>query len=1145
MSERSQDWRDAADPHRSAWVSANAGAGKTHTLANRVTRLLLDGARPAKILCLTFTKAAAAEMQDRLFKQLGEWSMLDGETLKIKIAEIGGGTPDASDLRKARRLFAQALETPGGLKIQTLHAFCERLLSRFPLEAGVPPAFRVLDDQTSREMIANARTEVLQRAGSGDAMLAKAAADLATHAGEQSVLEILRGALGADRGKLDGFLAGLPQSENAIEEALAHVHGIAPGDTVENIAEGFCADLKVEEARLREAIAWLASGSKTDQTLAQRLTALVENKFDAGSFDDHALALLTKTNEIRKKLVTDKMAALRPDLEQYITNLAASFYDAKQRCLSARAAALAHSAIVLASAARRIYTHEKKLRGVLDYSDLIVETVTLLERGDAAAWVLYKLDEGLDHILIDEAQDTSPEQWRIVRKLTDEFFAGYGAKDGKIRTVFAVGDEKQSIFSFQGADPAAFGRNRDHFAEYASRNLTDLQEVDLATSRRSTHEILDFVDAVFRNPAARDGLTSDEHLIAHTAYREGAKGRVEFWPLTEAPDREEPDYWMLPLDVPSPNSSVRKLANEIALRIRNWTDGKTTLPGHDKPIVPGDIMILMPRREPFASEIIKRLKELRVPVAGADRIRITEQIGVMDLIALSRFVLLAEDDLNLAALLRSPLIGFSDEDLFDLANPRKSGLWNELIVRRADRAVFANAHHLLSTMLAHADFMPPHDFYAQVLIVHQGRQKLLARLGPEAADAIDEFVSLALSYEALNTPSLEGFLHWIERGDAEIKRDMDRGRNEVRVMTVHGAKGLEADIVILPDTTRPPAKPGQRPNLLFTKDGAFYPVSDTEAPAVVEEVKEAAHREALREYRRLLYVALTRAKDRLCICGFATGKTKLNENSWYSLARQAAEELGVEIVSGEQTIRVIGDEDTQQIAGDALAASIPQPLPDWALTPPKVERVRPRLLRPSDAAGLEEPATISPLDGRGAARFRRGLLVHALLARLPDIAPERRRDIALGFLAANNVAPEEAENLATETLAVLSDPTFAAAFAAGSRAEVAIVADLPELGEGARLNGRIDRLAVTEGEVLAIDFKTNRPPPARPEDVSTLYLAQMALYRAALAKVFPGKRIACALLWTEGPRLMRLPEALLDAEIARIRARLDSPAPAS
>jgi ATP-dependent helicase/nuclease subunit A len=1145
MSARSHDWRDAADPRRSAWVSANAGAGKTHTLANRVTRLLLDGAHPAKILCLTFTKAAAAEMQDRLFKQLGEWSMLDSETLKLKIAEIGGGTPDASDLRKARRLFAQALETPGGLKIQTLHAFCERLLSRFPLEAGVPPAFRVLDDQTAREMIANARTEVLQQAGSGDAALAAAAANLATHAGEQSVLEILRSALGADRGKLDSFLAGLPQSENAIEEALARVHGVAPGDTVNSIAETFCADLRVEEVRLRETIAWLASGSKTDQTLAQRLTALVENKFDAGGFDDFALAFLTKTNEIRKKLVTDKLAVLRPDLVQYIVDLAANFYDAKQRCLSARAAALAHSAVVLASAARRIYTRDKKLRGVLDYSDLIVETVTLLERGDVAAWVLYKLDEGLDHILIDEAQDTSPEQWRIVRKLTDEFFAGYGAKDGKIRTVFAVGDEKQSIFSFQGADPAAFGENREHFTDYAARNLTDLQEVDLATSRRSTHEILDFVDAVFRNPAARDGLTSDEHIIAHKAHRESAKGRVEFWPLAETPDREEPDYWMLPLDVPSPNSAVRKLANEIALRIRGWTDGKTKLPGHDKPITPGDIMILMPRREPFASEIIKRLKELKVPVAGADRIRLTDQIAIMDLIALGRFALLPEDDLNLAALLRSPLIGFSDEDLFDLANPRQGGLWSELIARRGDRAVFTSAHQLLSTMLAHADFMPPHEFYAQVLIAHRGRQKLLARLGPEAADAIDEFLSLALSYEALNTPSLEGFLHWIERGDAEIKRDMDRGRNEVRVMTVHGAKGLEADIVILPDTTRPPDKPGRRPNLLFTKNGAFYPVSDTEAPAVVEEVKEAAHREALREYRRLLYVALTRAKDRLCICGFATSKNKLNENSWYSLARRAAEELGVEIVSGEQTIRVIGEEDTQQIVDDTGTTLPSQPLPAWALTLPKTEPVRARLLRPSDAAGLEEPAAISPLGDKGAARFRRGILVHALLARLPEIAAERRRDIALGFLAANDVASDEAEKLATETLAVLSDPTFAASFATGSRAEVAIVADLPELGEGARLNGRIDRLAVTDTEVLAIDFKTNRPPPARPQDVSTLYLAQMALYRAALAKVFPDKRIACALLWTEGPRLMRLPEALLDAEIARIRARLDSLPPGS
>jgi len=1142
MSARSTDWRDAADPKRSVWVSANAGAGKTHTLANRVTRLLLDEVKPEKILCLTFTKAAAAEMQHRLFKQLGEWAMLDDAKLRHEIAEIGGEEPDKKGLAKARRLFAQALETPGGLKIQTLHGFCERLLTRFPLEAGVPASFRVLDDQTSRELITDARAQVLQRAGEGDEELAKAVALLATRSGEQTVAEMLKVAMGVDRGKLDTFVAEKQPEE--IAKAVAASHGIKPDDTYESIAGDFCAQMKREEVQLKSFIKWLAGGTKSDVETSDRLNTLLVGDFSTKNLPTFFLSLLTKEGEGRARLATKKLETANPELFAQLVALQARMRETQQRCMAAQAAALTQAAITLACVARTIYMREKKIRGVLDYSDLIIESVNLLERSGAAAWVLYKLDQGIDHILIDEAQDTSPEQWRIVRALSGEFFAGLGARDGILRTVFAVGDEKQSIFSFQGADPDEFGGNREIFKALATQNTIALEEVDLVTSRRSTREILDFVDRVFAG-AARAGVTSGEQAITHLPHRAAAKGRVEFWPITEPTDQTELDYWKLPLDLLQPSSPVRRLANEIALRIRKWCDGKTKLSGmeapqkpeDDRPIRAGDIMILTPRRDPFASEVIRRLKELGIPVAGADRIRIAQQIGVMDLIALGRFVLLPEDDLNLASLLRSPLIGFSEEELYDLAQPRKGRLWSELVARHDERKSFSDARVYLADALARADFTPPHEFYAHALGRQGGRLKLLARLGPESADAIDELLSLALSYEQLKMPSLEGFLHWIERGDAEIKRDMDRDRNEVRVMTVHGAKGLEARIVILPDTTRPPM-PSQHRGLLFSGEHAFYPMGNAEAPDFILAAKEAKHQAALREYRRLLYVALTRARDRLYICGFKNNSNALSGDSWYGLMQDAAQSLGIGTPNGDGTIRVFGDADTEPFTGSGDQTLAKVELPAWARTVAKPEKVKPRLIRASDAAGLDEPEALSPLAENGAKRFARGLLIHTLLARLPEIATEKRNALAIKFLEANGNAKDEAEKLATETLRVLSDAQFAACFAPGSRAEVAIVADLPELGDGARLNGRIDRLAITDGEVLAIDFKTNRPPPSRPEDVSILYLAQMGLYRAALAKVFPRKRIATALVWTEGPHLMPLPDALLDAEIARITARL-------
>jgi ATP-dependent helicase/nuclease subunit A len=769
----------------------------------------------------------------------------------------------------------------------------------------------------------------------------------------------------------------------------------------------------------------------------------------------------------------------------------------------------------------------------LDYDDLIAASLNLLARSEAAQWVLYKLDGGLDHILIDEAQDTSLEQWRIVRSLTEEFFAGSGRRDlfDKPRTVFAVGDEKQSIFSFQGADPTAFELNRQYFRD---RIGADFVDVRLETSRRSAPEILAFVDAVFADEAARDGLTLSGSPIHHEVLRKQAAGYVEFWPALKAPATPDPDPWDKPVDVERSDSAVVRLANQIAMKIRGWLANNISLPGHDRPIRAGDIMILMPRREPFASEVIRRLAQVGVPVAGADRIRLKNEIAVMDLIALGRFVLLPEDDLNLASLLRSPLIDLSEDELFALAHDRRGSLWRALQRQRDRHASFASGLDFLSGMLNRADFVPPYEFFADALVNKGMRAKLLARLGPEARDAVDEFMSLALHHEGTATPSLEGFLHWVDRGDAEIKRDMEHGRDEVRVMTVHGAKGLEADIVILPDTTTLPDPPGRRGELLYRDDGVIFPLRKADACDAVQAAKDAAQAEALKEHRRLLYVALTRAKERLYICGFEN-KNGVRDSSWYQLAERAAKSLGRTLMKPEGEVLAVGDEGERSIA--AAVAKVEKPLlPEWAREAPPAIVERPRIIRPSDDMP-DAPVVASPSGPKAASRFRRGILIHALLARLPDVAPAERQTIAETFLMAQGQDADEARAIAEQTVRLLDNPDFAAAFAPGSKAELAIIADLPEFGEGARINGRIDRLAVSGDEMLAVDFKTNREPPKRPEDVPAVYIRQMALYRLALAKIFPGKRIACALVWTEGPRLMALPESLLDAHGAASRTK--------
>jgi ATP-dependent helicase/nuclease subunit A len=1109
----------ASDPHTSAWVAANAGSGKTYTLANRVARLLLSGAKPERILCLTFTKAAAAEMQGRLFSQLGRWSMLPDAKLADEIAAIGA---TADDLPKARRLFAQALETPGGLKVLTIHAFCQIVLSRFPLEAGVPPGFSVLDENSARGLIAEARQNMLTRAGTGDNRLAKALDLLVGESGEESLTRILAAALGNDRRKLDRFFAG----PNSFADAAWRTHGAARD---EDIPGNFCAALKHDIAILKDAREWLGSGTATDAENGGKLAQFLALNFSPDSFAVLRRYLLKKDGEPRTKLATASLGKKRPDLLDYLTQLQQRFCQAENRLRAAHAAALAEAALTLIDSVRQAYDAAKKRRGALDYDDLIAKTLELLEKRQAAPWVLYKLDDGLDHILIDEAQDTSPEQWAIIRALTEEFFSREARAGRAPRTLFAVGDEKQSIFSFQGADPREFDINRRHFQEQLERMALPFVEQPLTVSRRSAPEILRYVDTLFAGEEARAGLTSRDEAIAHQAHRGTAQGGVEFWEVLLPAEAAELDYYR-PVDVERKSSPIARLAASLADEIQGWIRGSLALPGHDAPIQPRDIMILLPRREPFGGEVIRQLKLRKIAVAGADRIVLTEQIAVMDLMALGRFVLQRDDELNLAALLRSPLCGLNEEELFTLCYGREDGLWRALAAARGPS--FETAHMFLSEMLARADFAPPFEFYSHALVQLDRRRSLIARLGPEAADAIEEFLTLSLTYEQGQTPSLEGFLDWIMRGGNEIKRDMERGRDEVRVMTVHGAKGLEADIVILPDTTGLPEMPWKKGHLLYTEDGVLFPLADGEAPNAVKAAKRRVEAELLKEHRRLLYVALTRARDRLYICGFQN-KIAPRDQTWYRLAEAAAQELGTPLTRGETTLKTFGQTGHQPRMKETDISADSSALPAWLARAAPGETALPRLIRPSDAAEVGESPVLSPLEG--AKRFRRGRVAHILLARLPELPPAARGAAAIAFAEANGFGRE----LADDVLAVINHPDFAAAFAPGSQAEVAFQAALPQFGHGAEVNGRIDRLAVTADQVLILDYKTNRPAPIREEDVDPVYLAQMALYRDGAARIFPEKRIVCGLVWTDGPRLLRLSDRVLDRQIAVLSARLD------
>ncbi len=1121
----------AAHPRASVWVAASAGTGKTTVLTERLLRLMLDGTDPSRILCLTFTRAAAAEMANRLDGVLAEWATLPDGTLAQTLYGLSGEFADEAMIARARRLFALVLDTPGGIKISTIHAFCQTLLRRFPLEAGVVPEFAVVEERSAAELLAEAAQRVLLAARLGrNPEISEALAIVADHTAEERFGELMQ-AIAQERAKLSNALSA---GHHALRMKLSAALGLPDSLTPETLVDQFCAPDAGDEAELRKCASVLAKGPVTDRALGDLLGQWCAGPERRQSLLDAYLGVyLTEKREIRKRLVTTKTA--RAALEGGCDVVAPLAAEAERvhRFSRTRSALVVREATCglarLGEALMQEYDAAKRLWGVLDFDDLVSMSLGLLRRPGVAPWVLFKLDGGLDHILIDEAQDTNPEQWQIVAALAEEFFAGEGARSS-IRTVFAVGDMKQSIFSFQRADPHAFLAMRQHFRQRVNDANQDWLELPLDVSFRSTEAVLQAVDAIFRRPEAYEGVALDGGEIRHFADRTGHAGIVELWPAVAPLPEDETKEDDLPVAYKRVADPHARLARAMAGRIKQWLDAGERLHSRARTLRPGDIMVLVRRRNEFVGELLRALKRHGVPVAGADRLVLTEQLAVQDLVALGRFLLLPEDDLTLAAVLKSPLFDLDEDALFDLCYARdKETLWNRVRQRADSNPRLRHAADRLSAWLARADFVPPYELYAEILGSEGGRRALLYRLGPEAEDPVDEFLGLALAYEREHVPSLQGFLRWLTAAETEVKRDFAaHPRDEVRILTVHGAKGLEAPVVFLPDTI---AVPDQRLAFLWSKSDElplWKPPGDHVADFYVSE-KSAWRSRQMQEYRRLLYVALTRAQDRLYICGWQTARNP-QDVCWHTLCHAGLRECAqpfafdttpligeVEGWSGEGLRLDCAQTVLPQREPVVAAATAEAALPDWATRPPPPEPDPPRPLFPSRPSG-DEPPALSPLKNAGRDRFKRGLIVHRLLQSLPELPQAGRAGAAVRFLAlpTHGLPADEQDDIRRETLAVLNHPDFASIFGPRSQAEVPLVG----LIGGHALSGQIDRLVVEDDRVLIVDYKTMRPVPASADEVAPLYLRQLAIYREALTRIYPGHDIRCALLWTQEPLLM-------------------------
>lgn len=1149
--------RLAADPALNAFVTANAGSGKTKTLIDRVARLLLADVRPAAILCVTYTKAAAAEMQRRLFEVLGGWSVMEDEELKAKLFELEGDAAprDERGLSNARTLFAKALETPGGLKIQTIHAFCEKLLRRFPVEAGVSPTFKVMDDQASALIAAEARADVARRALEAGDLVTDAYARMAVALDFDSFNKMFA-AFEAKREAIAtyvehcGGLEGLPA-------ATARVCGFDDGrlpDAEAILAEALSPPALDREAWKRLMTAALASTNENDVAKGRRCAEIVEAAALGDTRESLVMGILfTDKAEARARSRIFTKAIGEP-LKDWLEAEQARVAAALERSRAARVAEDTVLVLALASVYADAYETAKADRGALDFADLISRTRRLVDERPDAAWVLYKLDGGIDHILVDEAQDTAPEQWDIVRRLTGEFWAGAGLRQqgAPDRTLFVVGDEKQSIYSFQGADPR---RLLDETQRYISDIVAAGQPaagVPLVVSYRSTPQVLTFVDTVFVAPETRNGVPPprDQDVVRHKPFRADHAGCVDLWPLDRDEPGEDRQAWDAPLDTEAETSANRRLARRIAAEVQALVErGDAVFDKQTRTWRPagfGDVLVLVRRRKVLFEEIIRELKRRGVPVAGADRLTLSAHIAFDDLMALARFIQFPDDDLTLAALLKTPFCGLADEDIYALAKDRRpDSLWTVLRRRAGEQPGWADALTFLDTARDLAGTRSPFDLFTRVLGLtgpdgRSMRARLLTRLGPEAGDVLDEILARTLSAEAQGMRDLETLVHAFAGLDIAVKREMEGAGDEVRVMTAHGSKGLESPIVFLPETTVKGM--GKGSPLLETVDGGFLwsakKADDCEASAAARQLR--ADRET-DEAWRLLYVGLTRARDRLVLCGRIDARTKDESvGGWYAALRQAF--AHPDVAGGVRAVEVDGysfqrfGPDPDRRPPQARDGRTASPLPAWARGSAPVEPPARRYASPSQLADQTFGPAPSPLERvEGLGRYRRGELIHRLLQLLPDVAPADRRDAAARLLDRERdlTEPQRREMLAA-AFGVLDDPRFADVFGPGSRAEAAIGGTSRRLPPGLAVSGRVDRLLITPDRVLVVDYKTNRPAPADIADADPAYLIQMAVYAAVLEEVFPGRRVEAALVWTDGPRLMPVPENIVARTLAAL-----------
>jgi ATP-dependent helicase/nuclease subunit A len=1113
--------KNAINPNFSVWVNASAGTGKTKILIDRVWRLLLENKR--NILCLTFTNAAANEMENRIHSILSKWAICSESVLIADLEQLdffpmpsqsslfchpssttlgsqhpylssqcvtlGSRKNEALDryLTRARRLFSE-LENLG-LTIQTIHAFCYKLISNFPIEAGIAPNCTLSECKELHSIIFNKvlHNETVQN----DINL------IATEIDENKLRDLL-------------YTLCVKRSMSANDSEYIKDKLNAP-DGIHDLQSGTTEHIK----RLAEI---LSEGSKRDQSYSAMLSDWCDstNKEDIESLAKVFLKSESHEKKNISSIATKSILEKFRDAEQIIESVQNVVFTHIKDMNSYQIFKRTSSLLGIFKVYIDLYNSEKSKNALLDYNDIIDLATNLFSNPNYKDWVLFNLDQKIDHILVDEAQDNSISQWKIITNLCDEFFAGNDEK----RTLFVVGDVKQSIYRFQGANPHLFNYMQQYF--HTKTGGRDWISCQLEKSFRSTPEVLMLVDRIFNNFRAEISFVDNE--IKHVPHRENDQGYIEIWPALPKCKEKEQRALQIPLTCKEGYTIAdRLLAQAIAHKIHNWLNEGRILVAKDRHIEPRDIVILVRQRNVLVDYIISELKKANVPVVGRDYFRIMDYIAVQDLIALAEFLLLQANDLALANALKSPLFNFTEDDLFNIAYDRKEqSLWERL--QDYHGVIYSELNYLINLSRIES----PLALFTHIL--RTGKKKFAARLGLECFEVLDEFMNLVLQFE---NPSLQAFVQWIKENNPEIKNDMQSERNAVRIMTIHKSKGLQAPIVFLVDTN---TVPRDSESIIF--DGTEVPFwCGKNNNAYCDQVKREKKLEDYNEYLRLLYVALTRAEDELYILS----KEPVQKGSWYDLITR----YGEQYEKKQAYLQPIFKEKVEVLCVNAnypyiykkrdyfdvpvislppnLSMSFQCPLSSFqhpflssqclTLGSSKKEEKPASATHSSISfqhvtleSSEKEGAEWIPVSSTGMTDgYTRGLIIHNILQYMPKIEKERRKNWVRKYLDNINTS-EDKDEIYSKILAF--NEKYGYLFDLGGKSEIA----LSGIIDGEPVLVRLDRLCTTQDKAIIIDYKSHR-------NVSVSLLneikKQMLTYKTLVQEIYPNKQVECVVIWVE------------------------------